>query len=96
MPEADNGSEGLVLARRERPAAAVVDIGLPGLDGYQVAAALRPDPALAGMRLPALTGYGQDADRERARAAGFDRHFTKPVRIDELEQVLGQAAGVST
>jgi len=70
------------------PVLAIVDIGLPGMDGYQIAAALRAEPALAAMRLLALTGYGQPADRERALAAGFDRHYVKPLRPDQLEAVL--------
>jgi CheY-like chemotaxis protein len=62
------------LARQAHPALAIVDIGLPGMDSYQIAAALRAEPALAPMRLLALTGYGQPADRARALAAGFERH----------------------
>ena len=77
-----------VLARQAHPVLAIVDIGLPGMDGYQIAAALRAEPALAAMRLLALTGYGQPADRERALAAGFDRHYVKPLSPDQLEAVL--------
>ncbi|WP_312518590.1 hypothetical protein [Massilia sp.] len=58
------------------------------MDGYQIAAALRAEPALAAMRLLALTGYGQPADRARALAAGFERHYVKPLRPEQLEEVL--------
>ncbi|MFC0253730.1 hybrid sensor histidine kinase/response regulator [Massilia consociata] len=87
--EADNGGDGIALARRERPDLAIVDIGLPGMDGYQVAAQLRREPLLAHMRLIALTGYGQEADRKHALAAGFDEHLVKPLKFDELMELLG-------
>ncbi|MDN4035449.1 hybrid sensor histidine kinase/response regulator [Massilia sp. YIM B02443] len=86
--EAANGVDGIALARQAHPALAIVDIGLPGMDGYQIAAALRAEPALAPMRLLALTGYGQPADRTRALAAGFERHYVKPLRPEQLEAVL--------
>ncbi|MCC2957794.1 response regulator [Massilia sp. IC2-477] len=89
--EADNGKDGLELARRELPGLGIVDIGLPGMDGYQVAAQARRDPLLAGMRLIALTGYGQQTDRQRALDAGFDAHFVKPLKFEDLANCL--AAG---
>ena len=89
--EADNGAEGVALARRERPGLAIVDIGLPGMDGYQVAQQLRGDPATRAMRLVALTGYGQESDRKRALDAGFDEHRVKPMRFEELGSVLAGA-----
>ena len=65
------------------------DIGLPGgMDGYAVARALRSDPALSGSTLIALSGYGQEEDRRKARAAGFDRHLTKPVDPTALMRLL--------
>lgn len=88
--EADNGIDGLALAHQARPAVAILDIGLPGLDGYQVAARLRADAATRPMRLIALTGYGQASDRERALEAGFDAHLVKPVNFDELDRELGR------
>jgi len=86
--EAANGNDGLRLARRERPAIAVVDIGLPDLDGYEIARQLRADGVLKNMTLIALTGYGQDADRKRALAAGFDSHLVKPLDMDVLVNTI--------
>jgi len=91
--EADNGVDGIALARRERPDLAIVDIGLPGMNGYQIAARLRRDPDTRMLRLVALTGYGQEADRQLALNAGFDAHFAKPLQFESLADIL---AGVST
>ena len=86
--EAANGIDGLLLARERHPAIAVVDIGLPDMDGYEVARQLRADAGLANMTLIALTGYGQDADRKRALAAGFDSHLVKPLDMDVLVNTI--------
>jgi len=80
---APDGPSGLALVLEERPDAAVIDIGLPGLSGYEVASAVRRELG-ASIALVAASGYGQEADRRRAREAGFDRHLTKPVRPDEI------------
>lgn len=90
--EADNGVDGIALARRERPDLAIVDIGLPGMNGYQIAARLRRDPDTRMLRLVALTGYGQEADRQLALNAGFDAHFAKPLQFESLADIL---SGVS-
>jgi CheY-like chemotaxis protein len=71
------------------PDVALIDIGLPGLDGYQVARALRAAEGRR-IRLIALTGYGQPEDRQRALDAGFDAHLVKPVDVDELARVLAE------
>jgi CheY-like chemotaxis protein len=63
----------------------LLDIGLPGMDGYEVARILRKNPRLQTRTLAAITGYGHESDRQLALAAGFNRHFTKPVDIDALE-----------
>jgi PAS domain S-box-containing protein len=84
--EACDGAAGIELARRLRPDAALIDIGLPGIDGYEVARRIRGDVPAA--RLVALTGYGQPEDRERALAAGFDVHLVKPVDPEQLERLL--------
>jgi len=68
--------------------AVLLDIGLPGMDGYEVARQVRRDPALTRIKLIALTGWGQDDDRQRAREAGFDHHLTKPVEPAELYRVI--------
>jgi signal transduction histidine kinase/CheY-like chemotaxis protein len=93
---ARDGRSGLELARRHRPETVLCDIGLPDLDGYQVARELRRDPALRATRLVALTGYAQPEDLEAAREAGFDAHLAKPPEIDALLAALssdGPAAG---
>jgi CheY-like chemotaxis protein len=69
---------------------ALVDIGLPGIDGYEVARRIRMLPSAKPMRLVALTGYGQDSDKQRALAAGFDEHLTKPVKIEQLQALLAR------
>jgi PAS domain S-box-containing protein len=73
-----------------QPEAIVLDIGLPGMSGYEVARQLRANDALRGVLLLAMTGYGQQADRKRAHDAGFDRHLTKPVDPQVLQDMLAQ------
>jgi CheY-like chemotaxis protein len=68
----------------------LIDIGLPGMDGYALASRIRMLPGANTMRLVALTGYGQDDDRRRALAAGFDHHLVKPVDIDRLQALIAQ------
>jgi signal transduction histidine kinase len=88
-----DGPEALRLALDFRPELAVLDIGLPVMDGYELGRRLRELPALAGVRLVALTGYGQPADRERSRRAGFDEHLTKPVELAQVEVVVRRLLG---
>jgi CheY-like chemotaxis protein len=66
----------------------MLDIGLPQLDGYEVAKRLRAAPELTSVLLIALTGYGQPEDRIRTREAGFDLHLVKPVDLDEIKRVI--------
>jgi len=73
------------------PGAAVIDLGMPDMDGCQVAKRIRADARLAGLRLVALTGWGQSADRARSHAAGFDAHLTKPADIGTLTAALAEA-----
>ncbi len=82
VTEATDGPGGLEAALRERPDIALVDVGLPGFDGYELARRLRA--ADAGVYLVALTGYGQPDDRRQARESGFDAHLVKPVSPDAL------------
>ncbi len=82
LPSAD-GPEALDLLRREQPSAAVLDIGLPGMNGYELARRIRTECG-AQTVLIALTGYGTAHDQRLAAEAGFDRHMTKPVDVDEL------------
>jgi CheY-like chemotaxis protein len=83
-----DGAEGLAVARRELPDVALVDIGLPVMDGYELARRLRQEAACQGIYLVALTGYGQAADVERAREAGFDEHIVKPLDHDRLKKLF--------
>jgi signal transduction histidine kinase/CheY-like chemotaxis protein len=86
--EAHNGTEALRVARAVVPDVALVDIGLPDLDGYEVARRLKADAGTRGVRLFALTGYGAVDDRRRALAAGFDEHVAKPVEPATLERLI--------
>ncbi len=86
-----NGPEGLAKARSFRPEVVLCDIGLPGMDGYEVARACRRDDALRGLFLVALTGYALPGDLQRAEQAGFQRHLAKPPSFDELGELLAQA-----
>jgi PAS domain S-box-containing protein len=92
VQSAHTGPEGLSVAQSWRPEIILLDIGLPGLDGYEVARRLRSDPALGparqSIKLIALTGYGQEADVILAREAGFDAHLAKPYDFDDLEKLM--------
>jgi PAS domain S-box-containing protein len=81
---AHDGPSAVEAAREFRPQAVFLDIGLPGLDGFEVARRLRQEPSLEGVTLVALTGYGAEDDRRKAQEAGFDRHFVKPVELEAL------------
>lgn len=85
---ARNGNDAIALAASHRPRIALVDIGLPDIDGHEVARRLRADPQHQGLFLIALTGWGQEDDRRRSREAGFDQHLVKPVDIDRLLDML--------
>jgi signal transduction histidine kinase/CheY-like chemotaxis protein len=85
---AEDGESGVAKALAHHPDVALVDIGLPGLDGYQVAQHLRSAAGGAGIMLIALTGYGQPEDRRRALACGFNAHLVKPVDLDKLALLL--------
>jgi CheY-like chemotaxis protein/two-component sensor histidine kinase len=89
---ASDGASALERARTFAPDLVLLDIGLPGISGYEVAQALRLMPATRDAMLVACTGYGRAADRERAVEAGFDRHVVKPVGADELMAILSDAA----
>lgn len=83
-----SGAQALALAETWQPAIALLDIGLPDLDGYALAARLRAMRGLDGLRLIAVTGYGRPDDVEKSRAAGFAHHLTKPVRIAAISALL--------
>ena len=86
--EARDGSSGLALAAERVPDIVLIDIGLPDLDGYEVARRLRAAPGGRRIGLVAITGYGQPEDQKRAFEAGFDAHLTKPVEPERLRQVM--------
>jgi CheY-like chemotaxis protein len=85
------GTEGLATVRANHPDLVFLDIGMPIMDGYQVAEAVRADQTLCGVKLVALTAWGDEASRLRARAAGFDMHLTKPANIAELVDIASGA-----
>ncbi len=85
------GHKALEVASEFQPHVTVLDIGLPGLDGYQVAQRLREQPSTKGIVLVALTGYGQPEDQRRSKEAGFDYHLVKPVDSNEIEIIIHTA-----
>jgi signal transduction histidine kinase len=85
---ARDGLEGVALIESARPELALIDVGLPGIDGYEVARRVRAECIGGAVRLVALTGYGGADVKQAARDAGFDEHVTKPIEIDRLREVL--------
>jgi CheY-like chemotaxis protein len=83
-----NGQQALDVGSRERPLAFVLDVGMPDMTGYEVARRIRQQAWGRSALLLAVTGWGQDDDKEKAKAAGFDHHFTKPVNPQQVEEVL--------
>jgi two-component system CheB/CheR fusion protein len=83
-----DGRAALDTAAKFRPDAVFLDIGLPGMDGYEIAEHLREIPRTGRIVLVAITGYGQDEDRRRSREAGIDHHLVKPVAPDMLLKLL--------
>jgi two-component system CheB/CheR fusion protein len=89
---AHDGPSAVKIADSFRPEVVLLDIGLPGMDGYEVARRLREEAGLKDVFLVAVTGYGQDDDRRRSRESGFDHHLVKPVDPEALEQLLAHFA----
>jgi two-component system CheB/CheR fusion protein len=85
---ADSGPAALMAASEFLPDVVLLDIGLPGMDGYEVARNLRRQAVFNDTLLFALTGYGREEDRQRAVDAGFDDHLTKPVNVEGLRKLL--------
>jgi CheY-like chemotaxis protein len=88
-----DGPAALELARAERPDVILLDIGLPGMNGYEVAQEIRRYGELERTLLIALTGYGQRNDLEKSRAAGFDAHLVKPPNLEMLRKLLAEHEG---
>jgi CheY-like chemotaxis protein len=90
---AQDGPTALVLVDGWRPEVAVLDLGLPVMDGYELARRLGTSGQPAGTRLIAVSGYGQEQDRRQSAEAGFAAHIVKPVDIEELETVIHAESG---
>jgi PAS domain S-box-containing protein len=91
VESATDGGEAMVAAQQFRPQAVILDLGMPRMDGFEIAEGLRRLPGMDRAVLIALTGYGSDDDRERCRQASFDFHLTKPVDLPALEAALAQS-----
>ena len=89
---AHDGAHAVELAAAFRPQVAFLDIGMPGMDGYQTARAMRRLAGLEHITLVALTGWGADSDRQKSSEAGFDHHLTKPVQLDVVQDLLAKLA----
>lgn len=85
---ANSGATAVRIAGSIRPDVVISDIGMPEMNGYELARLIRLDPAVKGTTLVALTGYGQETDKESAHEAGFDFHLTKPVSLEALHGLL--------
>ncbi len=85
-----DGRQAIDQARTLQPDLILLDIGMPGLDGYETCRLLRREPAIAAAKIVALTGWGQAEDRQRSEAAGFDLHLTKPVEPERIFELLQQ------
>ena len=89
---AHDGPTAIRVCQEFKPHVALLDIGLPVMDGYELADRLRQLAGMETLRLYAVTGYAQQSDRERSRVAGFDRHFVKPLDVDVLDSVLRESS----
>jgi len=87
---AHDGMAALEAVRVNVPDLMLVDIGLPGMDGYELARNVRQDSRLKGVVLVALTGYGRDEDKRKAIEAGFDEHLVKPLTVETFQKLLGR------
>lgn len=94
--ESGNGIEAIRVASSEHPDVAIVDIGLPGIDGLEVARRLRANPGTCSIGLIALSGYGQEEDRRCALEAGFDLHLVKPVEAARLSETIARFGAAGT
>jgi CheY-like chemotaxis protein len=93
---AHDGPAALETASDYRPNVVLLDIGLPELDGYEVAKRMRKHALLQNVVLVAMTGYGQESDRQRAREAGFDHHLVKPTAFEQMQKILATVSEKAT
>lgn len=91
--EAGDGPEALEQMAEIRPDVVLLDIQLPGLDGYEVLKRIREVPSLNGLKVVALTAYAMQRDRERVDTAGFDGYVTKPIDLDKLQEAIATRSG---
>ena len=91
-----DGREALASLAEFEPDLVILDIGLPGMDGFEVARAIRARPDMREVRIVALSGWGRPEDRRLSMEAGFDRHYAKPIGLDELEVILREAGAAQT
>jgi DNA-binding response OmpR family regulator len=91
-----DGRTALEIAAKFRPRVALLDLGLPNLNGYEVARRLRAEAGLESTTLIAVTAYGAEEDRQRSREAGFDVHLVKPIAPGELLELLAQTEAVDS
>jgi two-component system, chemotaxis family, CheB/CheR fusion protein len=92
---AHDGPSALQISTEFRPDIALIDVGLPGMSGFEVARRIREQPELRHMVLIAQTGWGREEDREQSREAGFDHHLAKPIDHQLLEKILAESSEVS-
>ena len=93
---AQDGPTALEAALDYRPDVVLLDIGLPGLDGFEVAKRMRQQPILQNVVLVAMTGYGQESDRQRSQEAGFDHHLVKPANFEKVQEILASVSEKAT
>jgi CheY-like chemotaxis protein len=88
-----NGAAALEALEIYQPGIVLLDIGMPGMDGYEVARQIRNQPQFKNVMLVALTGWGQEEDRRRSRSAGFDHHLIKPADVSALQALMASLVG---
>ncbi len=91
---ATDGPSGIAIAREFNPHLVMLDIGLPGMNGYDICMLMRQEPSLKHTRFVAQTGWGQAEHRKRSKEAGFDHHLVKPVQLEQIQEIMtAMAAG---
>ncbi len=91
-----NGEDGIAIAKEKKPAAIICDIGMPGMNGLEVAQYIRRDHELKDVHLIAMSGYSNQADVERSIEAGFEKHLAKPFNLAVIKKALDEAMNVAS